>query len=275
VIGAVRAELAKVFTVRLWWILLLVLFAYVAVVAGALAGVFGTIASDIQTDGQGPQGPPVDLGDVHLVVYSTATAIGYVFPVLLGALATTSEFRYQTLTPTFLADPRRGRVLAAKLVAMAVVGAVYGVVSLIASIGVGAAVLEAVGQDSRLDDGNTWVLAARVILAMVLWAVIGVGLGSIVPNQVAVIVIVLAFTQFVEPLLRSVSSIWEWTARVGQFLPGSASDALVGWSVFTSLGAATTEVVALDWWQGGLVLLGIAVVAAGIGYLTTWKRDVT
>ncbi|MCC7128249.1 MAG: ABC transporter permease, partial [Microbacteriaceae bacterium] len=38
---AIRAEFAKVFTVRLWWILLLVLFVYVAFTAGMMAGVFG------------------------------------------------------------------------------------------------------------------------------------------------------------------------------------------------------------------------------------------
>jgi len=113
------------------------------------------------------------------------------------------------------------------------------------------------------------------VLAMALWAVIGVALGTLVPNQVAALVIVLAFTQFVEPILRSVSAIWEWTANIGQFLPGSASDALVGWSVFTSLGATTGDVVALEWWQGGLVLFGIAAVVGVIGYFAIWKRDVT
>jgi hypothetical protein len=91
---------------------------------------------------------------------------------------------------------------------------------------------------------------------------------------VAAIVIVLAFTQFVEPLLRLASSFWEWTARIGGFLPGAASDALVGSSIFTAFsGAAATE--ALEWWQGGLVLAGYAAVFLGIGALTTWRRDVT
>lgn len=269
-VRATRAELDKIFTTRLWWILALVMFLYVGAVAGILAGVFGSL--DLSGD---PTAPALGLSELHLIVYSSATAIGYVFPVLLGALSATSEFRHQTLTPTFLANPRRGQVLLAKVVAMAIVGALYGVVSLAASIGPGALVLTLVGRNARFDDGDTWVLVARVLLAMALWAVIGVALGTLVPNQVAVLVIVLAFTQFVEPILRSISFIWEWTAEVGKFLPGSASDALVGWSVFTSFGAATTESVTLQWWQGGLVLAGIAAVVALLGYLTTWKRDVT
>ncbi|WP_411700200.1 ABC transporter permease [Conyzicola sp.] len=270
IVRATRAELAKIFTVRLWWILALVMVVYVGGLAGILAGVFGGL--DLSAD---PTAPTIDASQLHLIIYSTASAIGYVFPVLLGALSATSESRHQTLTPTFLANPRRAQVLVAKGIAMALIGAFYGVVALVGSVGTGAAVLAALGKNTGLDDSDTWVLVARVVLAMALWAVIGVALGTLVPNQVAALVIVLAFTQFVEPILRSVSAIWEWTARVGQFLPGSASDALVGWSVFTSLGAMTTDVVELEWWQGGLVLFGIAAVVGVVGYFAVWKRDVT
>jgi len=270
IVRATRAELAKVFTVRLWWILALVMLLYVGALSGILAGVFGGL--DLTAD---PTAPRIDLSQLYLIIYSTASAIGYVFPVLLGALSATSEFRHQTLTPTFLANPRRAQVLVAKGVSMALIGALFGVVALVGSIGVGAIVLSAVGKDAGLGDSDTWVLAGRVVLAMALWAVIGVALGTLVPNQVAALVIVLAFTQFVEPILRSVSAIWEWTAKVGQFLPGSASDALVGWSVFTSLGAPTGDIVQLEWWQGGLVLFGIAAVVGIVGYFAIWKRDVT
>jgi ABC-2 type transport system permease protein len=268
-VSATRAEFAKLFTVRLWWILALVMFAYVGLAAGVLAGVFSGLQNMT-----GPNAPPIDLSGVHLIAYSAASSIGFVFPVLLGALSATSEFRHQTLTPTFLANPRRSRVLLAKVVSAAVVGALYGVVALAASIGAGAVVLAATGGDPAFDDGDTWVLSARVILAMALWAVIGVALGTLVRNQAAALVIVLGFTQVVEPILRSVAFVWEWTAQVGRFLPGAASDALVGWSVFT-LNAGPAQTATLEWWQGGLVLCGIALVAGVLGYLVTWRRDVT
>ena len=270
--GTLRAEFVKLVSTRLWWVLALILFFYVAFTAGILAGVFGGLGDQIAASGQAPQIPADEL---HQIVYSVASTVGYVFPVLLGALATTSEFRHQTLTPTFLATPRRGSVLAAKLVTMAVAGAGYGVVSVIASIGLGAPILAGTGNDAALGAENTWLLVGRVVLAMALWAVIGVGLGVLIPSQVAAIVVVLAFTQFVEPILRAGASVWEWTAEVGKFLPGAASDALVGSSIFTSLAQGTATVRVLEWWQGGLVLLGIAVIASAAGYLTSWSRDVT
>lgn len=272
-VAAIRSEFAKIFTVRMWWVLLLVLVGYVAFTAGLLAAVFGGLGEQMAASGGNvPQIPEAALPPI---IYSIASSVGYVFPVLFGTLATTSEFRHQTLTPTFLAQPNRGNVLGAKLVALAVIGAIYGVAALVASVGLGASILTATGHEAALGDTDTWAMIARVILAMTMWAIIGVGLGALIPSQVAAIVIVLAFTQFIEPILRLVASFWEWTAGIGQFLPGAASDALVGSSIFTSLGAATAETQSLEWWQGGLVLLAIAVLTSVIGYATSWRKDVT
>jgi ABC-2 type transport system permease protein len=272
VIRSIASEALKVTTTRMWWVLALVMFGYVGFTAGLLAGLFGALGEQLGSQPNAPQLPPDTLPPI---IYSVTTAVGYVFPVLLGALATTGEFRHQTITPTFLATPRRGDVLGAKLVVALLVGALFGVIGLLASIGIGATVLSATGVDPQLDDSDTWALAARILLAMAIWAALGVGLGVLVPNQVAVIVIVLAFTQFVEPILRFGTSIWEWTAQIGKFLPGAASDALVGSSFFTSLGSASNGVDPLEWWQGGLVLAAIAAIIVVAGALTTWRRDVT
>jgi ABC-type transport system involved in multi-copper enzyme maturation permease subunit len=271
-IAAIRSEALKLTTTRLWWILLLIMVGYVGFTAALLAGLFGALGDQLSAQQDAPQ-LPSDL--IAPVVYSTVTAVGYVFPLILGTLAVTSEVRYQTLTPTFLAQPRRGRVLGSKLVVLAIAGAVFGLVGLVASMGLGAPILAATGTEAALSDSATWALAGRTVLAMALWAVIGVGVGSLVQNQVAAIVVVLAFTQFVEPILRFGTSIWDWTASVGRFLPGAASDALVGSSIFTAFTGGGAGVEPLLWWQGGLVLLAIAAVVSIAGYLTAWRRDIT
>ncbi len=272
-VAALRAEFSKILTVRMWWVLLIVLAGYVAFTAGLLALVFAGPAGGLSSAGSpSPQIPEAALPPI---IYSIASSIGYVFPVLFGTLATTAEFRHQTVTPTFLATPRRGVVLAAKFATLAVFGALYGIVALVASVGLGAPILAATGHATGLGESDTWLLLARIVVAMSIWAIIGVGLGALIPSQVAAIVIVLAFTQFVEPILRLVAAFWDWTASIGQYLPGAASDALVGSSIFTTLGAATGETLSLDWWAGGLVLLGYAIIAGVLGYFTSWRRDVT
>ena len=263
--ASVRSEFTKLLSTRLWWVLALIIIGYVALCAGGLGAILGGVG----TRSGGPQLPTADL---PLLIYSFATSVGYVFPVLLGALAVTSEFRFQSLTPTFLATPRRGLVLGGKLLALFVAGAVFGVLALVASIGAGGSVLAAFGIDPLLGDPATWEFVGRSVLAMALWSAIGIGLGALVPSQVAAIVIVLAFTQFVEPLLRFGASITDWSAQLAQFLPGAASDALVGSSLYAAISPAS---VSLEWWQGGLVLAGIAVVATAIGYVTSWRRDVS
>lgn len=271
-IAALRSEVVKLTTTRVWWVLALILIGYVGFTAALLAGLFGALGDQLAAQPNAPQLPPETIAPV---VYSAVTAVGYVFPLILGTLAVTSEVRYQTLTPTFLAQPRRGRVLAAKLMVLGVTGALFGVIGLVASLGLGASILTATGTDARLADPDTWALAGRIVLAMALWAIIGVGVGSLIQNQVAAIVTVLAFTQFVEPVLRFGTSIWDWTAAVGRFLPGAASDALVGSSIFTSFSGAGATVQPLEWWQGGLVLLAVAAVVSMIGYFTAWRRDIS
>jgi len=271
-VNAIRSEALKLTSTRIWWVLLLVLVGYVLFIAGIIAGAFGALGSELAAAGQPPLPPEM----LPPLVYSTATAVGYVLPLILGALAVTGEFRHQTLTPTFLATPRRGTVIAAKVVVLAVAGAVFGLAGVAASMGIGAPILELTGQSAELDSADTWTLVSRVVLAMALWAVVGVGVGTLVPNQIASIVIVLAFTQFVEPILRMGAGIWEWSAHVGNFLPGAASDALVGASIYTTISpAGGSGVDPLEWWQGGLVLLGYAVITTVAGYLTSFKRDVT
>jgi ABC-2 type transport system permease protein len=267
--NAIRAEFAKILTTRIWWVLLIVLVGYIAFIVVILAGAFSTglTAND-------PTAPQIPADMLPPVVYSIAHSIGYVFPLLLGTLAVTGEFRHQTLTPTFLATPRRERVLGAKLVVLAILGAVYGVAAVLAAVAPGAAILSIDGV-TGLDDQDTWFLFARAVLAMALWAIIGVGVGALIPNQVAALVVVLAFTQFIEPILRTVSVFADWAAAVGKFLPGAAGDALVGASLFSAIGMGGGESGALEWWQGGLVLLAYAVAATVVGYLVSWRRDVT
>lgn len=270
---SLSAEFAKLFTTRLWWILALTLFLYVGLMAGGLSALIGFGSSEMGAASGANQGLPSGT-DISPVIFSLASGIGYVFPVLLGAFAVTGEFRHQTLTPTFLTTPRRGIVLGSKVVSMLFVGALLGVVAFVATVGLGSAALAAFGLETGLGNSETWAMVGRGILAMALWATVGVGLGALVPSQVVALIIVIAFTQFVEPTLRLAASFNEVTASVARFLPGAASDALVGASFYTiAMPAGGAE--PLLWWQGGLVLLAIALFATVAGYFTSWRRDVT
>ncbi|OYX59405.1 MAG: hypothetical protein B7Y93_00140 [Micrococcales bacterium 32-70-13] len=276
---ATAAELAKVFSLKSWWLLGLIMVAYVGMTAAGLAFFVSDLGAQLAGAGTGAPAPALDPVDTANLVYSSVTAVGLVIPLLFGALLATTEYRHGTLTPTVLAQPRRGIVLTAKAIVAALMGALYGVLGLIGSVGLGAPVLAALGEDPALGEPEVIGVLLRTLVATALWSLLGLGLGALLTSQIAAIVIVLAFTQFVEPILRLVASVWEWSASLGRFLPGSATDALVGAGILSSLGALdpsapSAPVDALLWWQGGLVLAALAGGLLLAAALTTQRRDV-
>jgi ABC-2 type transport system permease protein len=103
--------------------------------------------------------------DNQLKIAGLGTSIGALFASLLGAMSITGEIRHGTIRPTFLATPRRGRVVVAKVAASALAGLAVGP------------------------------------LAAALFAAIGVGVGAVVRNQVAAVVGLCVWLLFLEPLL--------------------------------------------------------------------------
>lgn len=269
--AALRTEYRKFVTTRLWWVLLIVMALYMAFLGAVMAFSFTV---DGASGGFGsPDAPGLLLDDnaVALAVYTLAPSLGYVFPVIIGAMSVTGEFRHMTITPTFLAEPRRGLVLVAKLVASLPVGLAFGLVGTLATVAGGAPVLALRGRDTLLTDPAMLRTLGLSVLALAVWCMVGVGFGSVLTHQVAAIVSLLAFTQFVEPLLRLLLGAFDQTSGIAPWLPGAAGEAITGGSLYSSTGIAEL----LPWWQGLLVLVGYGLVLAGIGRLTTWRRDVS
>jgi ABC-2 type transport system permease protein len=268
-VSAVAVELRKTLTTRLWWILLVSLTAYTAFLAAVLAVAF--TAPEAMGGQEGPGGFGLDPDAIATTIYTLPVSAGYVFPLVVGALAVTSEFRYQTITPTFLMEPRRGVVLGAKMVGSLLHGLVQGLAATVATAVVGAVVLSAMGEPTRLAEAATKRSLVLTVVAMGVWAVVGVGFGALLTNQVASIIVVLGFTQFVEPIVRLLLMTNEATAGVSRFLPGAAGEALAGGGLFDGVSVADP----LLWWQGGLVLLAYALVLGALGWTTSLRRDVT
>lgn len=260
---ALVAEWRKVTTTRMWWILALAMFGYMVFLGAVLGFAFTHPESgsgDLQVRGRA----------AAETVYTLAASFGYAFPLVVGALAMTGEFRHRTITATLLAEPRRGLVLAAKLAVSLGVGAVYGVAGTLGALVGGAPLLEALGDGAFLGSGGAWAGIGFCVLALAIWSAIGVGVGSLLTNQVAAVIAILAFTQFVEPVLRLGLASVDALAGASKYLPGAAAEALSGSSFYSSAGMAGL----LDRWQGGLLLLAYAVVLAVLGRLTALRRDV-
>ncbi len=268
--AALVAEYRKIVTTRMWWILLLVMAVYMGFISAIMAWAIsqGGITSNL--NGQEEQ---ITLAADAVVrsVYTITVSFGYVFPVIIGALTMAGEFRHKTITPTFLAEPRRSVVLGAKLAAAGAVGIVFGLVGTLASAGAGSAVLAILGKPTYLDVASTWRTLGLAVVALAVWSLVGVGFGTVVTNQVAVIVALLAFTQFLEPVARFVLVLTSWGKDVAKFLPGAAGEGISGGSFYSETGIADL----LPAWAALLVLVGYAAVFALVGRLTTLRHDIT
>ncbi|MPZ61964.1 MAG: ABC transporter permease [Propionibacteriales bacterium] len=258
----VRSEVLKIRSTRLWWALLLGAILLVMVQAGFTAAFEG------QDQGFGETSvlPSGDSPELVRTVYTQGFFAGYIFALILGITGLTGEYRYQTITPTFLVAPKRYPIVVAKIVAHLFFGVLYGVACTAAAIVAGGIVLVAKGFDFGLTAEGVPRALATSVLAMALWTIFGIGVGTLIKNQIAAILVGVAVAYIVEPLLGLVLSVLEIEA-VGKYLPTAASTGL-----FESFSYGQSL---LAWWQGGLVLIAYACLFALLGVLLSVRRDIT
>lgn len=258
----VRSELRKIGSTRLWWGMLVGAVLFTGIQAVAVAATAGS------PPGPGaPATPGLGTAEAIRSVYAGSLFSGtYIFALVLGITGMTGEYRYQTVTPTFLVTPRRHRVVAAKMVAHLLVGVGYAVVGLLVALVLGGITIAVRGADLGYGADRLWSSVGLAVLAVGLWTLFGIGVGTLLRNQVAAILIAVAVTFLVEPLATYLFASIDLDAAV-KWLPTNASAALV------SPGGAFLDY--LDWWTGGLVLLGYAALFGGLGLLLSVRRDVS
>lgn len=260
--AVVRAELRKITSTRLWWGLLVGAVVYTLISAAANAALAGS------EPGPGaPATAALDTAEAIRTVYASSAFQGaYIFAMILGITGMTGEYRYQTITPTFLATPRRPRVVLGKMVAHLLVGIGYGVAAFLGALVVGGAIIFARGYDLGLGVERLWPAIGLAVVAVGLWTLLGIGIGTLIRNQVAAVLVAVFVTFLVEPLATFILSS-NGVDDLVKWLPTNASTAL------TSPGDSFVEY--LPWWGGGLVLLGYAALLTGIGMLLTTRRDIS
>lgn len=264
-----RSEFRKFTSTRMWWILIIVMVGYMAFNAAIIAATFSL--SDMVT-GATVDGSELtmDPSSVPSTVYTLASTMGYIFPALIGVMSFTGEFRHKTITPTLIATPQRGKVMLAKLLSGVPLGLIYGTLGTFACVGAGALVLSLGDVSSQLGTGYAWEIIGRSVLSLTLWLVFGVALGSVITNQAVAIVVLIAFTQLVEPILRAALPMWDATEQVAKFLPGAVGDSIAGGSFYNSFTGASPLGL-----SAGLALMIVYIAAlALLGRATTLRRDI-
>jgi ABC-2 type transport system permease protein len=262
-IRLIRVELLKIRTTRLSYGLL-------ATGAGLTA-----LFSVIEANSAGGSGGYSPLPLYTLTGFSAVISGGIwalVLAAVLGVTVSTGEFRHHTATLTYLAAPGRSRVLAAKAVAGALAGAVFGLAGFAIPLGAALGFTASKGYRVPLSDATMASYGAGYLLAGALLAAIGVAVGSLVRSQLAAVIGVFAWTIIIESLIGGIFT------SVRPYLPYTAATTMAG----SALGGAAfgpahgvSGGTPLPFLAAAALLVGIAAALSAIAARTVVRRDIT
>jgi ABC-2 type transport system permease protein len=176
--------------------------------------------------------------------------------LLFGAVGATGEFRHRTLAPAVLIAPDRFRLVLARLGAYSFTGLLFGFAMGVIALGIGAALMG--GEPGPALATSDYVkLGAGGLIDVLLAAAIGVGVGTLVRNQVAAVVGILVWLSIIEPLTGVIDDSWvKYTLGSTLNRVGLGGDHEMAWG---------TSVLLLAVW---------AVVLCAAGALLDRRRDV-
>jgi ABC-2 type transport system permease protein len=151
-----------------------------------------------------------------------------------------------------------------KLVTAAILGALLAVVLLIGTLVGGGITLLVQGGTFGSLARQIPAVAPGMILVFALFAILGVGVGSLLTNQVAAIVVVLGWFIILEGILTAlVHGAFRW-------VPTGAATAAS--NLTRGQGA---DFGLFSWWQGTLLMLGYGLAFAVVGSFVLNRRDIT
>jgi ABC-2 type transport system permease protein len=186
--ASLKAELRKLATSRpsIAMGVLTVLYGGFAVAGAALA----------------PASERVDIDrDTILEVLRGVADVAAPVALLVGVLAAAGEFRHGTIVPVLLAEPRRGRVMSAKVASQALFGAVVGLAGSLVALAAGSAFVASEGASiDRPAVDLAWTVAGVSVVAAV-YGSLGAELGLLLRSQTAAATLALAWVFAIEEIV--------------------------------------------------------------------------
>jgi ABC-2 type transport system permease protein len=116
--------------------------------------------------------------------------------LVLGIIGSGSEYRHKTIIPAMLIAPRRGALVAAKVIGITLAGVVLSALTF--GLGLATAVAELTAHHIHHLPADTGTLFAGSVIAGTLFGVIGVALGYITRSTIAAIIGAVGWVLFAE-----------------------------------------------------------------------------
>nr|WP_221375762.1 ABC transporter permease subunit [Actinoplanes polyasparticus] len=271
----VNAELFKIRTTALWWIMAIVLvplYAVTLLINWANSNVTAVPDDAGVTDTQSAQiEAALQPINVATNLYTTGQFFGILIVLLLSAIIVTSEFFHLTATTTFLTTPRREAVILAKFGAAIIIGVLVWLVTTVLNLIFVPLIMNNLDLGSQIGEPAVWRAIGLNLLAFVLWGILGVGAGVLIRSQIAA-TLILAITYVVGTAVVSLiflllsQYVAEWINNLQVLVPTSASQLMISG---TDLPGSPPR------WVGAVVLIGYAVVTGFLGTWLTKRRDIS
>jgi hypothetical protein len=248
----IHAELCKLRTTRTPYGLALAALVITAI----------SVISAMTSAGRSGGGPALN-GPVGIRNVMSGGSSGGIIVLIMGIFIMAGEFRHSTITATFLTSPMRGRVVAAKIAVSTLVGSAVAVIASALTLAISIPWLADKHLHVALLSQNVGLVLLGGIATMAIFAAIGVGVGSLIRNQTAAVVVALVWVLVVESLLVG------FVPTVGRWIPGGAAAALDGAANRVASGGL------LPMWAGAVLLAGYGLVFAVGGTRFSMRRDVS
>ncbi|HCE60505.1 MAG TPA: hypothetical protein DER11_03685 [Janibacter terrae] len=275
--GSITSEIRKIFTTKLWWGMGIGMAVAAFLLSMAGASFLGLTNPDGSSAGFDEMTPALGQMIYTAGLLGNFGSLSALFPLALGVLLITTEYRHKTATATYLATPRRWVVAVAKTLAVVVVGAVLGLVHVIASVGGGALVLTLFKDGAPLLLGNSEVLSSlgTSVVATIVWTLIGFGFGMLVRNQIAAVLLAVAFGFLGQLILNIAFGLLGWTTA-SKFIPGNLTTGmLVTGDPTNGTMTAGAESPYFTWWVCALILIGYAAALTVVGSFLSNRKDIS
>lgn len=244
----VWTEFLKLRTTRLWWGLAIALLGLSALGA-ILTLVFAGDASGFTLNDELAQRG----------LFGSA-GFNSTFALVFGIIGMAGEHKQGTITPTFLAAPKRWRVVVAKAVAYAIGGFLFGLSSTLLVAGIAYVGLSIQDIDIVMPASEISKILGGQTATSAFHGVLGVAVGAVIPNQIAALIGALVEQLIAEPLL------FNFFPEQGRWLIGGAGSILAG---SPNVGAT------LSLWAAAAVLAAWCAALLALGSLITERKDIT
>ena len=226
--------------------------------------------------GSGDIAPAVDVGSTPADILS-GLFVGLIVVIVLGALFMTAEYRRGLIRTTLAASPRRGRVLAAKVLVLGSVTFAVGLVATTIAVPLGEHLLRVNGNylypvgvlsEVRVVAGTAALLALAAILALALGTVLRRSAGAIVAVIAAIVLPNVLVITAALPLAAS-----QWLLRLTPAAGLAIQQTLTAYPQVDYAYSPARGYFPLAPWAGFAVLCAYAALALGLAVVLLRRRD--